>query len=264
LKYATGNLQKFTEENSQLDLKPLLYTSLMLMMPLLAGADTVQIVQGTPGTNSSLPVTGPSPSFQNVINFANLGSQITNPNCSNAGTNCPAFNSAQYASGGVTNISSPDGLLIYPFSDQTAGGIELFDPGATDPSTCVSTGTCDGTADITINLAYGVEDLAVGLSDFDDPVDLTITALGLGGTVLDTLDVSSAVEAATLGTGQTYFVAEDTAPGIYGLEISQTTQTFGSGLALAEVVYTPEPSTFLFLIGGGLAIIGTARMRKKA
>ena len=143
-----------------MDLKPLLYTSLMLMMPLLAGADTVQIVQGTPGTNSSLPVTGPSPSFQNVINFANLGSQITNPNCSNAGTNCPAFNSAQYASSGVTNISSPDGLLIYPFSDQTAGGIELFDPGATDPSTCVSTGTCDGTADITINLAYGVEDLA--------------------------------------------------------------------------------------------------------
>jgi hypothetical protein len=261
-KRTTGNLQKFAEENNQLNIKPLLYTSLMLMMPLLAGAGTVQIVQGIPGDNSSLPVTSPSPGFSKVIDFSTLY-PTGNSNCINNGMGCPTFNSTQYASQGAT-ISSPDGLLIYPFSDQTAGAVELFDPGSTDSSTCTSTpGTCDGTANITINLAYGVGDLAVGLSDFDDPVSLTLSVLGAGNTVLYSMDVSSAVEAATLTTGQTYFVAEDTTPAIYGLEITQTTQTFGSGLALAEVEYTPEPSTLLFLIGGGAAIIGISRRRKK-
>jgi hypothetical protein len=242
----------------------------MLLMPLLAQAGTVQIVQGTPGDNNLLPASSPSPSFSTVINFANLESQIvalgpTNAaNCDNNGTNCPTFNPSQYASPQGVTISSPDGLLIYPFSDQTAGGIELFDPGATSPSTCTSTGTCDGTANITIGLAGGVNAIAVGLSDFDDPVALTIEALGAGGADLETLDVSLDVENATAGTGQTYFVAEDTTPGIYGLEITQTDVTDGSGLALAEVELTPEPSTFMLLIGGGLAMIGSARLRKKA
>ena len=240
----------------------------MLLMPLLAHAGTVQIVQGTPGNNNLLPASSPSPSFSTVINFANLESQIVASgnaaSCDSSGINCPAFNTAQYASQGVTTISSPDGLLIYPFSDQTAGGIELFDPGATSPSTCIAAGTCDGTANITINLAGGVNAIAVGLSDFDDPVDLTIEALGAGGADLETLDVSAAVEAATAGTGQTYFIAEDTTPGILGLEITQSEVTDGSGLALAEVELTPEPSTFMLLIGGGLAMIGSARLRKKA
>jgi hypothetical protein len=108
-----------------------------------------------------------------------------------------------------------------------------------------------------------VNDLAVGLSDFDDPVTVTLSVLGAGNTVLETLDVSAAVEAAAQTTGQTYFVAEDTTASIYGLEITQGTQTNGSGLALAEVEFSPEPSTFLLLIGGCLAIIGSARLRKK-
>ncbi len=240
-------------------IKPLLYTSLVLMMPLLAGADTVQIVQGTPGDNTFLPATPASPSFPNRIDFSGLSSQITNPNCySDFGTDCPTFNSSTYASQGAT-IFSPDGLLIYPASTQTAGGIELFDEG--------TNGDGDGTANITISLTGGVDDLAVGISDFDDPVSLTIEALGASGNVLASMDVSAAEEAATAGTGNTYFIAEDTTQSIYGLEILQTDQTYGSGLALAEVEYTtetPEPSTLLFLIGGGLAIIGSARRRKKA
>lgn len=237
-------------------IKPLLYSSLILLLPLFAGADTVQIIQGTAGEAS--PPTAASPSFPNVINFSNLSSQVTLNCIDNAGTACPTFNSSTYASQGVT-ISSRDGLLIYPFSTQTTGGIELFDEG---PG-----GDFDGTANTTISLAGGVSDLAVGIADSDSPVDLTIEALGASGNVLDSFDASTAVENAALGTGNTYFAAEDlTGPGIYGLEILQTEITGGSGLALAEVEYTtetPEPSTLLFLIGGGLAIIGSARLRKK-
>ena len=88
--------------------------------------------------------------------------------------------------------------------------------------------------------------------------------LGAGGTVLFSMDESAAVETATGTTGQTYFVAEDTTEGIYGLQILQTTVTDGSGLALAEVEATPEPSTFLLLIGGSMAMIGATRLRKRA
>jgi hypothetical protein len=272
LTHTIVKLVKFTEDsNRHMNIRLRFYIPAMLMMPLLAQAGTVQIVQGTAGDNSFLPATSPSPGFSNVINFANLESQITAlgstnaANCDNNGTNCPTFNPSQYASQGVT-ISSPDSLIIYPFSDQTAGGIELFDPGATNPSTCTSTQTCDGTANITIGLAGGVNDLAVGISEFDDPIDVTINVLGLGGAVLfsNTLNVTADIEAAAAGTGQTYFVAEDTTPGIYGLQILQTNVTDGSGLALAEVEASPEPSTFMLLIGGGLAMIGSTRLRKKA
>ncbi len=262
LKHKIDTLRKFTE-NNQLDLKPLLYTSLMLIMPLFAEAGTVQIIQGTAGDANELPATPASPALPTVINFSGLSSQIT-ANCTD-NLVCPTFNSSTYASQGVT-ISSPDGLLIYPFSTQTAGGIELFDPGATNSSTCVANGNCDGTANITVKLATGVEDLAVGITEFDDPITLTLEALDQSGSVLDSLDVSTDVENAesAQNTGNTYFVAEDTTPGIYGLEILQTTQTDGSGLALSEVEYSPEPSTFLLLIGGGLGMIGFTRLRRKA
>jgi len=249
-----------------LDIKPLLYTSLFLMMPLFAEASTVQIVQGAAGDSNELPATSPSPGLAGgVITFSNLSSLIT-ANCTD-NLVCPTFNPNQYASQGVT-ISSPDGLVIYPFSTQTAGGIELFDPGATNSSTCVANGDCDGTANITISLTNPVNDLAVGITEFDDlpdPPGLTIEALGAGGVVLDSADVAPEVNAAesAVNTGNTYFVAEDSTPGIYGIEIKQTTATFGSGLALSEVEYSPEPSTVLLLIGGGLAIIGSSRLRKK-
>jgi hypothetical protein len=248
------------------NIKSLLYFPLILMMPLLAGAGTVEIVQGTAGDANTLPVTPPSPGFSGVINFANLSSQITDPaDCYGSGMDCPTFNSSQYASQGVA-ISSPDGLLIYPFSTQTAGEIELFDPGATNSSTCVSTSSCDGTANITISLAGGVNNLAVGISEFDNPLSLTIEALGAGMTDLGSMNVSAAVVAAesATNTGNTYFVAEDTTPGIFGLKITQTTATDGSGLAIAEVEASPEPSTFLLLIGGGLAMIGATRLRRNA
>jgi hypothetical protein len=240
-----------------LNIKSLLYIPVMLMMPLLSQAGTVTIVQGAAGDANFLPATPPSPAFSNVINFSTL---TTNVNCSASNfvvADCPVFNSTTYASQGVT-ISSPDGLLIEPFSTQTAGGIYLADAG--------TGGDGDGTANITIGLANGVNALAVGISEFDAPIDLTIEAIGAGGTVLDSLDVSAAVEAAESAenTGNTYFVAEDTTPGIYGLVITQTVQTDESGLALAEVEATPEPSTFLLLIGGGMAMLGATRLRKRA
>lgn len=240
-----------------------LYISLMLMLPLLAAADTVTIVQGTAGDANFLPATAPSPNLGGVINFANLAGGVTS-NCVD-NLVCPTFNPDQYAAQGVT-ISSPDGLLIFPFSTQTSGGIELYDPGATDSSTCAPNFACDGTANITIGIAGGVSELAVGISDGDDPLALTITALGAGGTVLASMDVSSAVEAADSAENyaNTYFVAEDaTGAGIYGLQITQTVPTFGSGLALAEVEVTPEPSTLL-LLSAGAAIFGALRLRKRA
>jgi PEP-CTERM motif len=243
----------------------------MVLMPLLAQAGTVSIIQGVAGDNTLLPASSPSPGFSTVINFANLESQIVAlgsaaaANCDNNGLGCPTFNPSQYASPQGVTISSPDGLIIFPFSDQTAGGIELFDPGATSPATCIPNQTCDGTANITISLAGGVNALAVGISDFDDPVDVTLSVLGASGVIFsDTIDPTSAIEAATATTGQTYFVAEDTTPDITGIEITQSLPTGGSGLALAEVELTPEPSTFMLLIGGGLAMIGAARLRKKA
>jgi hypothetical protein len=274
-----GTLVKFTEENNplntKLNTKAAFYIPLMLIMPLLVEAGTVQLIPATPGNNNLFPASSPSPTFSGLIlNFANLESQITAlgppnaANCEGLGTNCPTFSPSQYASQGVT-ISSPDSLLIYPFSDQTAGGIELFDPGASNGPTCPSTGNCDGTANITVTLASAVANLAIGLSDFDNPVNATINVLGQGGTVLfsDTTDVTADLEAAAnalTGTGQTYFAAEDTIPEIYGIQITQTIQTDGSGLALAEVEATPEPSTLLLMIGGGLAMIGVSRLRRKA
>ena len=173
-----------------------------------------------------------------------------------AGHFVPTFNPSQYASQGVT-ISSPDGLLIYPFSTQTAGGIELYDEG--------TSGNFDGTANITIGLAGGVEDLGVGISDGDNPVNVTITALGAGNINLGSLNVSTTVVAAESASNyaNTYFVVEDTTPGIFGVQITQTIGG-GSGLALAEVEVSPEPSTLLLFIGGGLAMLGCTRLRKKA
>jgi hypothetical protein len=60
-----------------LKINPLLCVPLMVLMPLLAEADSVQIVQGTPGDNNFLPATSPSPGLGQVINFANLERRFT-------------------------------------------------------------------------------------------------------------------------------------------------------------------------------------------
>jgi hypothetical protein len=229
-----------------LKLKTFIYTSLLLLMPLLVKADTITLVQGTPGNDNLSPPTGPSP---------NLGGTLIDFPLSqfNTGGGCVPFTSA---APGVT-ISSPNGLEVCPLFEQGPTPNELFDEGS------------GGTAYTTISLATGVSAIGVGLSDFDDPVNVTIEVLGAGGSDLDTINVTNQVEQAEnllANAGQTYFVLEDSTPGdIYGLEIKQTISSIdNSGLAIADIQTTPEPSSIAFMVAGIIAIVGCSRLRKKA
>lgn len=235
-------------------LKPLLYTSLMLLAPLLVQADSISLLTGTPGNDNLSPVTGPSPLLNGLLIDFPLSQFPYNA----AGTQ---FNSSTYASEGVT-ISSPDGLTVYPYSDQGPSPNELFDDG--------TNGSFDGAADITISLAYGTTAIGVGIADSDyidnnpnDPITITLQALGLGGSNLGS-PFSVTIPENTVTPGNGYFVVEDSSPaGIYGLQIVAPTTDQG-GLAIADVQVAPEPSSLAFLVGGMLAIAGFNRLRKKA
>jgi hypothetical protein len=232
-----------------LKLKPLAYASLMLLLPLLVKADTITLVPGTPGNTNLSPPTGPSPNLGGLL----IDFPLTQFPYNASGT---TFNPSTYASEGVT-ISSPDGLLVDPLFEQGPTPNELFDEGA------------GGTADITISLATGSSYIGVGLSDFDDPVDVTLQALGAGGVDLGpAFNVSTEVldaESSSVNPGQTYFVVEDNNPNIRGLVITQTdSNPNNSGLAIADIQAAPEPSSLVFMVGGIMAIIGCSRLRKKA
>jgi len=242
-----------------LKLRPLFYTSFLLLSPLLIQADTVTLVSGTPGDGVSAPATLPSPNLGGLLlNFSNL---TTNANCQNdILTACPAFDPTTYAPQGVT-ISSPDGLAVYPFSVQS-GPNELFD------------NSTDGSANITIALGFGANAIGVGIADSDDlsldgqpddQVEITLQGLGLGG-----VDLGSpfTVTTPTLGNPDTvfngYWALEDPTAEIYGLQISAPATGEG-GLAIADVQVSPEPSTFLLLMGGvAMMAVGSYRVRKKA
>jgi hypothetical protein len=241
------------KENNRLKLKPLLYTSLILLAPLAVQADSLTLVTGIPGNDNLSPVTGPSPLFSNglLIDFP-LSQFPYNP----SGT---PFNSSTYSSEGVT-ISSPDGLTVYPVIEQGPSPNELYDDG--------TNGTFDGAADTTISLANATTAIGVGISDSDflnnNPVTITLQALGLGGTDLGS-PFSVTIPENTVTAGNGYFVVEDSADDIYGLQIVAPT-TNQSGLAIADiqVAPTPEPSSLAFLVVGMMAIVGFTRLRKKA
>jgi len=245
-------------EKNQLRFQPLFYASLLLLSPILVQAAGVTLVTGTPGDGVTSPATSPSPNLGGLLlNFSNL---TTNANCQgDILTSCLAFNPATYASQGVT-ISSPDGLVVYPFSVQS-GPNELFDNSA------------DGSANITIALSQGVTGIGLGIADSDDynlvhgnnlftPVNITIQALGLGGVALGPAFTVNTPEVNPDTAGNGYWVVEDTSPQIYGLEISAPPTDEG-GLAIADVQIAPEPSTLLLLIGG-FALIGSYQLRKRA
>jgi hypothetical protein len=235
------------KENDDLKLKTFFCTTLLLM-PLLVKADTISLVQATPGNDNLSPPTGPSANFGGLLDFPL--SQF------NTGGGCISYNASIYAAQGV-NISSPNGLQVCSLDEQGPSPNELFDEGM------------GGTANTTISLTTGVSEIGVGLSDFDDPINVTIEVLGAGGSDLDTINVTNQVEQAEnllVNAGQTYFVLQDSTPGdIFGLEIKQTDSSmYNSGLAIADIQITPEPSSIAYMVAGIIAIIGCSRLRKKA
>jgi hypothetical protein len=212
-----------------------LCSCLLLLTPLFARADS--LIVGTPGDDLLATPTGPSPNLGGtLLTFSNLTPGST-------------FASSTYASQGIT-ISSPDGLIVEPYSTQSNPNF-LFD------------NSPDGTANITISLAYGVNAIGVGIADSDSPANIMLQALGAGGVDLGS-PFAVTIPETTVNPGNGYYVVEDTTADIRGLQI---TETLGgpsySGLAIADVQVAPEPSSWV-LLAGGLAMIGFYRLLKRA
>jgi hypothetical protein len=220
---------------------------LLLLTPFFVQAAPI-LVTGTPG--NALEGTPASPGLTAVFTFSTLTPGVT------------FTTSSPYSSDGVT-ISSPDGLTVLPFSEQT------------NPNYLADDST-DGTADILITTPGGVTAIGVGIADSDEvetpsgafvPVTIELQPLNsTGGDLGSAFDVTiPETNPDTAGNG--YYVVEDTTPDIYGLEILQPTSlpagTF-SGLAIAPVEVTPEPVTLPLLTGGIFAIAGIRRLRKRA
>ena len=166
-----------------------------------------------------------------------------------------------YSTAGVS-ISSPDGLVVLPYSTQS-GPNELYDNSAA------------GSANLTVLLTGGYSAIGVGIAD-SDPVTVTIQALGAGGVNLGPafFENLSATQS-TVNTGNGYYVVRDTTSDIYGLRITQALSNVNySGLAIddvqlsaaAQVSPVPEPSSLLLVAEGMLPVLalGTRRLVKKS
>ena len=190
---------------------------------------------GTPGNGYLATPTGPSPSFGTLFNFDSLTPNTT-------------FNPSQYAAQGVT-ISSPDGLVVYPYSTQS-GPNELFD------------NSSNGSANIKVR-TFGTKEIGVGIAD-SDPVTITLQALNASGTGFGSL-FNVTIPTGGSNPGNAYFTISDTSYDIYGLQILESVGKVSySGLAIddLQVASTPEPAT-LALFGAGALLLGIAR-RKRA
>lgn len=236
-----------------MNIKPLLYVPLILMAPLLVEAGPIWNV-GTPANAYSLPpTTKPLPNLGGLlINFDSLAACATFPIPS---TGCTNVSGNDF--GGDVTISSADGVYVIPFSAQSAPN-ELYDNGT------------GGTADTIISVSEGATAIGVGIGDSDvdgsgDPVDIFLQALNSTGGDLGAADEITLPETGS-NPGNGYFYVTDTTPDIYGIQITQpvSNPSLYSGLAIDDVQVSPEPSTFLLLIGGGLAMIGSSRLRGKA
>jgi hypothetical protein len=189
------------------------------------------LIVGTPGDAYLSTPTGPSPNLHgSLVNFDNL---------------TPFATYSSYTSQGIT-ISSPDGLVVLPYSTQS-GPNEMFD------------NSSDGTADLTIDLTGGASAIGVGIAD-SDPVTITLQALNAEGNPFGTAFTETLSET-TDNPGNGYFVVQDTTPDIYGLLITQSVGSPDfSGLAIDDVQTTPEPGTVLLrLTGIGLMLLTTRK-----
>jgi hypothetical protein len=201
---------------------------------MLSHADTLTV--GTPGDSYLATPTAPSPTLATIINFDNL---------------TPGTSPVSSLTVGTTTFSSPDGLMVIPYSTQS-GPNELFDASS------------NGTANLTIKLGSGAQQVGVGVAD-SDGVSITLQALNASGGALGSAFVESLnITQDPNNPGNSYFVISDTGSDIYGLSIVQSAGSANySGLAIDDVGYaTPEPAAF-GLLGLGLAVFGGLRFRKK-
>jgi hypothetical protein len=193
------------------------------------------LITGTPGDANLAVPTGPSPTLGHLINFDNVST------CTS--TACPTLSVLN------ATFSSPDGLLVIPFSTQSFPN-ELFDNSA------------NGSANLSIRLTGGVGGIGVGIAD-SDPVTVTLQALNSSGTPFGTAFAVTIPEN-TVNPGNGYYVVADTTPDIFGLLITQPVGSANfSGLAIDDVQSTPEPSTFV-LFASGAALFAGLRLRKRA
>ena len=217
-------------------INPLLCSSCLLLTSMLAQAAPLLTV-GTPGNSQLATPTLPSPTLGHLINFDALTPGST-------------FAAGTYASLGVTSISSPDGLLVEPYSTQSYPN-ELYDSSSA------------GTASITIMLAGGTTAIGIGIAD-SDPVSVVFQALAANGMALGSAFTESLASTESLvNTGNGYYVVSDITADIYGLRITETVGNANySGLAIDDLQFAPEPSSIL-LMTAGVAILGSLRLRKR-
>ncbi len=212
----------------------LLFWASALLAGLSAYAGPV-LITGTPADANLATPTGSSPNLGDLITFDSISTCTSTP--------CTTLTSLN------ATFSSPDGLLVIPYSTQSYPN-ELFDNSAT------------GTADLTIQLMFGVDAIGVGIAD-SDPVTIMLQALNSSGTPFGPV-FNVTIPENTVNPGNGYFVVSDTIPDIYGLIITQSTGSVNySGLAIDNVQSTPEPSSGL-LLASGAVLLAVFRLRKRA
>lgn len=221
------------QENSSLK-KTTLFGLATLTMAAQLGA-TPTLITGTPGDSLLSAPTGPSLRFGTIYNFDTLTANTSY---------------ASYSPAAGISISSPDGLVVLPYSTQS-GPNELFDNSAA------------GSASITITLGAATNEIGIGLADADG-VTITLQALNAAGAAFGPASTVT-LPATTVNPFNGYYAISDTGYDIYGLKITQSVSNANySGLAIddLQVAPAPEPASFALFGFAGAALVAFARLRR--